>query len=748
MKKHKTKFNKLFKVFLIIVLLVTISASSFFFTIYFSVKLNKDTVVAQKSNIQIYSAVNQEIDNTAISRYTNYDDISINIINAFIALEDKRFLEHNGFDYYRTIGAMVNNIKAGYMKEGGSTITQQLAKNTQLTSEKTYIRKIKEIKLARDIEEQYSKKEIIEMYLNAIYFGNGIYGIGSASWHYFNKDSSEITIAEGAYLAGIVKNPTKYSPTNNIDDATERKNLVLSLMLEQGYISQDEYETESEYVYQKPIDENYDLVSPYYQNTIVEGSKLLGISEKDIMLGGYKIYTYYDENSQNTLYTAFNSKEYEILNDEKSPASYATMLSDNNNGGITAYYSNFNNSIYNFSRQPASTIKPILVYSSAIESGYVNPSTPVLDEKIDFNGYNPSNYANYYMGWTDVQTALQKSSNVVSVDILNEVGIEYSKSIASKMGIPFSSNDNGLSLALGGMENGVNFSELSSAYMCLANMGKYTKNTFIRAIYDENNRLIYKNDEDFTQVLSPESAYLVTDMLCGTVQNGTARKLSELDLTIAGKTGTNSYPNSQKNLDSWCISYTPDVTLCAWYGDLDNSEVNAVNTTGGNYPALISRYIYSSLDMKKTEFAVPPGIISLDIDKYALENDHELFLANMFTPFDSIESSYFNEKYAPIEYSPYFDFQNFDFICESKNDLISDEKIVNISLNIVKPYETRLFRQNYLTGETVELQLIDENNGNITISDIAEDYAVYNYYIEFYYGDKKLAYSPSETVFT
>lgn len=741
MKKAAAKTGKALRVFLFVVLLVIIGCISVFSTIYFGAKLDADSLKAEKADIKLYAADNTEIESEFVSRYVKYDDISPNIINAFVALEDKRYFKHHGIDYYRSAGAVINNIKAGYKKEGGSTITQQLAKNTMLSSEKTITRKIKELKLARDIEKQFSKEEIMEMYLNAIYFGNGMYGIDSACRNYFNKSPADIDVAEAAYLAGIVKSPKNYSPISNLEKSTERKNLVLKLMKEQGILDEYQYEKSVKYVYAKPEEKNLDLVMPYWLNAIVEGSQILGIGEKELMKGGYKIYTYFDKSVQNILYNAFLSGEYECVNDAANTASYSALLADNRNGGIAAYYCNFNTSLYNFRRQPASTIKPTVVYAPALEAKVITPASPVLDQKINIKGYSPENYGGNYLGWTDVKTALTNSSNSVSVSLLNEIGVENGKITAQKMGITFSEKDTGLSIALGGLENGVNFVELNSAYMSLANGGNHTENTFIKAIYDKNNRLIYSHETAFSRAVSEETAFLVTDMLCQTAKDGTARKLGGLGLTIAAKTGTNTYPQSKNNLDAWCVSFTPDVTLSVWYGTLENTAATAVSTTGGNYPALLSAYIYRSLNLKDKPFAVPEGIVSLDIDSYARDVEHKLYLSNMYTPEECIKNVYFDSGNVPGEYSPYFDLDSFEFSAEN------DENGVNIIYKTIKPYSTKLFRRNMLTNEITEIPTVDAV-GQVNCADNPEEFCVYDYYVEFYYGDKKMPYTFSEIVFT
>ncbi|MFA6867153.1 MAG: transglycosylase domain-containing protein [Clostridia bacterium] len=748
------KVKKIAKISLVVLLVISISViligTVSFLSIYNSAKLDANAVISKKNNITLYSIKNEEISNDKIARYIPYSDINQNIINAFVSLEDKRFYKHKGVDYYRTAGAMVNNVKAGYTKEGGSTITQQLAKNTQLSSEKTYVRKIKEMKLASDIENKYTKEQILEYYLNAIYFGNGVYGIDSACKTYFNKSPTDINITEAAFLAGIVKNPSNYSPKNNPEKANERKNLVISLMKEQEYITEQEYAEAYNTSY-----ENYDINSnlneniiiPYYANALSEASEILGLSEKEILENGYKIYTFYDENEQKILSNAFESGEFDCPTMSGGNSNMAVMLSKNIFGGITSYYSNFDQSQFYFKRQPASTIKPILTYASAVESGKYSPISPVIDEEINIDGYSPKNYGGSYLGKTTFEKSLMHSSNTISVKLLNEIGIDNCKAIATKMGVEFEETDSGLSLALGGMSEGVNFHQLNSAYMCLANQGKYIENSFIRMIYDSNGALVYAKDMTFSQAISPETAYLITSMLCNTAKNGTAKKLSSIAGEIAAKTGTNSSPYDKNfNFDSWCISYTPKNTLSVWYGDLDNTKENSVGTTGGNHPALLSQYVYKALGTDdKDEFKKPMNIISLDIDKYALENDDKLYLSNIFTPEENITSAYFNANYAPYEFSPYFDTNNI-FL-----EAISTGNFVEISFNRAKPFDIRLFRQNVFNGEKIEIPInvLYDYDERITIIDRDfEEFTPYEYSIELSYEGKIIDYTPQYIVFT
>ncbi|NCA93282.1 hypothetical protein EOM82_08640, partial [bacterium] len=578
--------------------------------------------------------------------------ISTNIISAFVALEDKRFFTHKGIDYYRTFGALYKNVKNRYIKEGGSTITQQLAKNTQLTNEKTLKRKIKEMKLARDIEKNYTKEEILEMYLNAIYFGYGIYGIDNACRTYFNKEPIEVTVNEAAMLAGIVKNPSNYSPISNPDKANKRKNLVLKLMREQNYIAEKEYEEaiSIDYVYNDT--RQNEMCAPYFANVLSQAGLLLDKTENEIIKSNYKIYTYYNINEQKILYDAFMSKEYEEQNEIGKACGYSAILCDNFSGGVKAYYSNVDNNIFLFRRQPGSAIKPILVYAPALESKYITTQTLFLDEKFDINGYSPSNYKNSYSGWITVEDAVKNSVNTVAVRLLSETGLDYSKRIAQNMGLSFDKEDNNLALALGGMTYGVTNLELCQAYMTLANGGYYLENSFISRIEDGSGKIIYQNINQAKQVISNDSAYLMTNMLSNTVKDGTARKLNQFSYEIAAKTGTVSYLDTGKNLDAWSVSYTTENTICVWYGANNNNEDNAITATGGGMPTLLASYIYKRLPAPKIkQFEASENIVELEIDLYALNKDKQLYLSTQYTPEKYRKTGVFSIDNCPLEYS-------------------------------------------------------------------------------------------------
>ncbi|MFA5449416.1 MAG: transglycosylase domain-containing protein [Clostridia bacterium] len=646
--KAQKKTKNVVIVFLISVLFIILCLGGAVFFITKGTKLDANAIVSPSAKAIMYDNEGREIKySSSLSAYTDYENISPHIIDAFVALEDKRFYNHHGIDLIRVAGAGISNIKAGYMREGGSTITQQLAKNTLLTNEKTYQRKLKEAKLALQIEKEFEKSEILAMYLNAIYFGGGIYGITRVCDELYGKTPLEISLPEAAIIAGIVKNPRDYSPLTYPEKAEERKNLVLRLMREQGKISESEYETAINYTY-TPVDTPKSYYS-YQSAAIEEAAEKLSISEKAVITDNYQIYTYQNPREQIILEGLFKGGTCEA---EK--ADYAALVADNKSGGVSAYCSNFNMSVLKVRRQPGSAIKPIAVYAPALDAGYISPATPILDEKTDFGGYTPANYANYYAGWTDISEAVRRSSNVVAVRIAHEIGIDYCKYMGEQAGLKFEDED-GLALALGGMTNGATIPEITSAYMTLANSGQYRPITFIREI-KLNGKTVYKDKSEQKEVFSAESSYLMTDMLIETAKYGTAKKLSDLPFDVASKTGTVGRGSGDKNSDAWNLSYTTQNTVCVWYGSLSNDENNmpAKNVTGGAHPTILAKAIHQNLGVPDS-FTKPNGIVSAEIDTYALDTEHLLVLAAASTPKEYRKERLFDESYLPNAVSTCFD---------------------------------------------------------------------------------------------
>lgn len=719
MKQQAKKgiLKKTAKVFLISFIVVIVALSVSFLSIYFSAKLDKN-LVHGNTEIKVFDNSDEEIQSpSSVHAYIKYDEISPHIINAFIALEDKRFFKHNGIDYIRVGGALVNNLKAGYIKEGGSTITQQLAKNTQLSNKKTLQRKIKEAKLAKDIERKYSKEEILEIYLNAIYFGNSIYGINQACLRFFNKKPIEIELYEAAILAGVVKNPGKNSPLRSPENADKRKNLALRLMKEQGYIDAFQYEKNIEKAFVMPQKDNSELNLPYYNAVISEAANKLGISEKAVIESKLRIYTYYDRQKQSIIHKAFQSGEYSVEN-----ADYSALMLDNESGGTSAYYATHNYNAYDLRRQPGSAIKPILVYTPALQLKHISPATIFNDEKIAFGNYAPSNYQNSYQGITTIRNCVAHSSNIAAVKLLEEIGVGYAKDIASDMGLQFQNGDEYLPLALGGMTRGVTSLELAESYMCLANGGTHKSAAFIRKITDKDGRTIYENRQQPKRVISEETAYLMTDMLMAVAEYGTAKKLSSINYQIAAKTGTVGGADG-RNTDAWNVSYTEDNTLCVWYGNLSGSAENNISATGGSYPTMFSKYVFINMPPSEN-FYIPENIVEIKIDTLATSEFKKLMLATDNTPAEYQKYEVFDALNVPTEYSPLYELPN------TNMSLGSSENGAEISFDALPYFGYKILRKNLSTGDTEYIFSVSAQSGRITLIDEDANGDLFSYCLE------------------
>ncbi|MDE5618238.1 MAG: transglycosylase domain-containing protein, partial [Clostridia bacterium] len=539
-------------------------------------------------------------------------------------------------------------------KEGGSTISQQLIKNTHLTSEKSFERKISEARLAIQLERQYEKDEILSMYLNVLYFGSGVYGVKNAAKVFFDKEVDELSIAECATLAGIVKSPTKYNPINNYDNCMQRKCVVLDIMQKCGAIDSNECENAKK---QEIIIKNTSLknnpAEKYLICAIEECSDILGLTMQQIVYGDYIIDTYMDNSAMNALSYSVGNDSYLIANNNGVKPDAMGIIADNTTGGITAFYSNCDYSPHKTRRQPGSTIKPLACYLPALENGIISPISVLVDESTDFNGYSPSNYGGVYLGKVSARQALAKSLNIPAVKLMDLVGINSCCNMLSAMNIKLDKQDYNYSTALGGMTYGTTATELVGGYMMLANGGKYVCPTFISKIYDDSGKLIYMNSNERRKIVSEESAYLLSDMLKSTVKEGTASKLSSQGYEIAAKTGTVSYSaNSSFNTDAYCISYTSSDTLMVWQGNLSGKTDKMLSSkvTGGGSPALMSRLAYSKLYSQydlPMDFAIPDNVEQLDIDKIAYEAG-EVILASSHAPKKYTITEIFDKRYKPM----------------------------------------------------------------------------------------------------
>ena len=617
-------------------------ALGYYLAVTKNVALDPQKLILNEKNIVLYDKngdVVKGVSSFSPTQTVTIEDIPQHVQNAFICCEDKRFYKHNGFDVLRFGKAVLNNLKAGSFKEGASTISQQLIKNTHLSQEKTIKRKLQEWKLTRQLEKRYTKEEILAKYLNTIYFGHNCFGIVSAADFYFQKTPNELSLADGAILAGLVKSPNNYSPYKNPERCKIRKESVLALMQKNGKISEEERKS--------ALAEPLPVLDSFSRNTGFSHfvfDELTSLSEQyGFTVGGkVEIETCLDQNLQNELEELANG----ITDTDKT-----IMVLDNERHLFKACVS----SVGNIPRLPGSLIKPLLVYAPALEENLVSPATPILDEKINYAGYSPENYGGKYHGYVSMREAVEKSLNVPAVKTLESLGIERAAKYMSRLNLPVNQSDFSLALALGGMEKGFCLSDISAAYSALANKGVFQPCGFIAKI-KINGDTVYTKPENKTQSFSEETAYLMTDVLRTTANNGTAKKLRSLPCEIAAKTGTVGTANG--NTDAYALSYTAKDVVSVWLGNADNRKIEY---TGGGLPCSIllsiNEYLcnqFASSGVIQPRFNHPKNIEEVRLDKIAYQQHHTLVLADDIAPNSYVCKELFKSSAIPFNKSTSF----------------------------------------------------------------------------------------------
>lgn len=590
--------------------------------------------------------------------WVSISELQPSTVYAFISAEDARFFEHEGVDVIRIAGAIVADIKAGSYVQGASTISQQLIKLSHLTSEKTISRKAEEAALAYEMERHYSKEDILEMYLNYVYFGGGYYGIEAAAEGYFGVHASDLTLDQSAMLAGILKSPSGYAPHINYAASINRRNNILRLMRDYGYITDDEKKQASA---RRPtiLHDKREEYSGYYTDAVTKSAAaLMGITVDELIRGGYSIYSAMDSDIQHYCEEMFKNGELFPAEDseaaivvlEPSTGMVVAMVGGRSyTGGIS-----FNRAT-DIRRQPGSVIKPVITYAPAFEYLNYTAADMILDEETTFADYTPSNYGNKYYGWVTVREAVTKSLNVPAVKTLSAVGVYRAKDFAKRCGIEFDDKDDSLALALGGFTYGVSPLQIAGAYSCFASGGIYNTPTLIKKITDRNGLTVYEYRQDSRRVMSEANAYILTSMLKSVVTEGTGHRLNTLDIPIAGKTGTVGLANG--NRDAWMAGYTPEYTAVVWQGyDSDRLGLLPSSATGGTYPALMLYELFNHIypDGRSGDFEKPESVKQYSIDAKTLKKQHKVVLANAMTPQSSRVTEYFTEETAPEDVSGYW----------------------------------------------------------------------------------------------
>lgn len=580
--------------------------------------LARPTYIYDKNGDKISELSSSKIDPVSLK------EVPQTLRDAVIDTEDRRFYEHKGVDAWAILRALVRDLHAGDFAEGGSTITQQLAKNLFLPSDKTIHRKITEAAYALKIELTLGKDQILEEYLNQVYFGEGQWGIQNAARYYFGKNTKDLNLEESALLAGLLQAPSVYSPLNDKNKALERRNLVLSLMKDQGDISEADYQRARSApiaLRQGKLDNLSGKYAPYIDYVIEEAINRYGFTEDQLLTGGLQIYTAMDSQVQQAAEMVYADDRYFPPGKPDQKVQSGMVILDQHSGGIRGLvgyrgespFRSFNHATQ-LKRQPGSVIKPLTVYGPALEKGYT-PFSLLYDGPLNINGYSPNDYDYQNRGQVTMEEALQNSWNIPAVWLLNEIGLDTGLSFAQKAGLPLTEKDKTLSLALGGIADGVSPLQMAQAYGAFANQGTMNKAYAITKITSGDGYVFAQVKPESQQVTSPQNAYTMTRLLENVVKNGTAKN-ADLGRPTAGKTGSVELPNTQEfsgitkgAKDVWFVGYTPELTAAVWMGYDKTDRNHYLTTAGGTEPAKIFRAVLSQAlkNTPVTNFQVPIG---------------------------------------------------------------------------------------------------------------------------------------------
>lgn len=562
----------------------------------------------------------------------SFNKIPQHLKDAFLAVEDVRFYDHPGMDVIGIARAALVNIQEEELAQGGSTITQQLVRNAFLSGEKTWLRKMKELVMARELEKRYSKDEIFGMYLNRIYFGHGVYGVQAASRLYFGKDVDKLTPEEGALLAGIPKNPGLYSPYRNAEAAKARRNLVLTLMEGYGLIPPMEADRARAADLQVVgIKSQGGYRFPYFVDQVIrEARERYGIEEDELYRGGYRVFSTLDTKVQEAAEAVLADRSQFPPGAGGVLVQGAIAVVDYHRGEVRALVGGRSyqavrgfNRATQLKRQPGSAIKPLVVFAPAIEKGY--PVSYRLDDSTTALGsYRPRNYGGYRYGSMDMSFALRNSVNVYAVKLLKEIGVDAGFRMGVALGLPLVEADRGLSLALGGLNGGVSPLQMAAAFGTFGSEGVFREPATIVRIVDGNGFELKGKKPRVERVMSVNTARVMTGLLEEVVNSGTGREARltgergigtvptvgghvygqnlERDagaadrpgFLAAGKTGTTQLPDIpdfkgiKGNKDAWFVGYTPELAAAVWVGyDRTDRGHYLQGVVGGSYPARI-----------------------------------------------------------------------------------------------------------------------------------------------------------------
>lgn len=539
--------------------------------------------------------------------YVELTDISKNLQNAVIATEDRSFYKNDGINYGRFFLAIVTAGRSG----GGSTITQQLAKNAYLSQDQTVERKAKEFFLALELTKKYSKDQILTMYLNNAYFGNGVWGVEDASKKYFGVSASEVSLDQAATLAGMLKGPELYNPLNSVEDSTNRRDTVLQNMLAAGYIDKNQETEAAEVDMTSQLHDKYegkisDYRYPSYFDAVVnEAVSKYNLTEEEIVNNGYRIYTELDQNYQANMQVVYENTSLFPRAEDGTFAQSGSVALEPKTGGVRGVvgqvadndktgFRNFNYATQS-KRSPGSAIKPLVVYTPAVEAGWA--LNKLLDNHtMQYDSYKLDNYAGIKTSReVPMYQALAESLNLPAVAAVNDLGVDKAFEAGEKFGLNMEKVDRVLGVALGsGVET--NPLQMAQAYAAFANEGLMPEAHFISRIENASGQVIASHKNSQKRVIDKSVADKMTSMMLGTFTNGTGISSSPADYVMAGKTGTTEAVfNPDYTSDQWVIGYTPDVVISHWLGFPTTDENHYLAGSTSNGAAHVFRNIANTI---------------------------------------------------------------------------------------------------------------------------------------------------------
>ena len=563
--------------------------------------LKATTIIYDKNGDQAGSLTGQK------GTYVELDAISENLQNAVVATEDRSFYKNSGINYGRFFLAILTLGRSG----GGSTITQQLAKNAYLSQDQTVERKAKEFFLALEINKKYSKKEILTMYLNNAYFGNGVWGIEDASKKYFGVSASQLSLDQSAVLAGMLKGPEIYNPLYSVENATNRRNTVLQNMVAAGYIDQATADQSAAVdIHSQLVDayegksEDYRYPS-YFDAVINEAVNEYGLTEEDIVKNGYRIYTELDQNYQASMQVIYDNTALFPVAEDGTRAESGSVALDPKTGGVRALVGRVGSDqnpgfrTYNYAtqaaRSPGSTIKPLVVYSPAVAEGW-STNKELDNSTTQYGSYEVNNYAGIQSSPTvPMYQALAESLNLPAVATANDLGLDTVFEYGKKFGLNMDKVDKSLAVALGAGVT-TNPMQMAQAYGTFANGGVMNDAHLITKIENASGQAVKSHSQKSTRVLSGSTTDKMTNMMLGTFSNGTGVNAAPYGYTMAGKTGTTETSfNKDLSGDQWVIGYTPDVVISQWLGFPTTDENHYLTDSSAGTASEIFRNVANSV---------------------------------------------------------------------------------------------------------------------------------------------------------